>query len=141
VAFQAAPPLKQSVVEQVFTDVLRRIDRQLARLLGDPDEEPRDKLSQRDPAFAALLRNAMLGNQSSGKNVGKPQRVEFGNGPPEIKPNGRNCCTEKAIRCMPIPPWLRRHARRWRSCASTCAARPLRRTGWNRWMLRPSGYR
>jgi hypothetical protein len=93
VAFQPAPPLKQSVVEQVFANVLRRIDRQLARLLGDPDEEPRDKLSQRDPAFAALLRNAMLGNQSSGKDAGKPQRVEFGKGPPAIKPHGRNCCT------------------------------------------------
>jgi hypothetical protein len=87
-----APPLQQSVVEQVFADTLRRIDRQLHRLLGDPDEAPRDKLSQRDPAFAALLRNAMLGHQSVGKDAGKPQRVEFGKGPPEIKSHGQNCC-------------------------------------------------
>jgi hypothetical protein len=37
------------MLEQGFFDVLRRIDRQLSRLLGDPDEEPRDKLSQRIP--------------------------------------------------------------------------------------------
>ncbi len=90
--FVPAPPLQQEVVEQVFADVLRRIDRQLGRLLADPDEEPRDKLSQREPAFAALLRNAMLGNQAAGKDAGKPQRVELGKGPLLVKPHGRNCC-------------------------------------------------
>ena len=90
--FLSAPPLKQEVVEAVFADVLRRIDRQLVRLLGDPDEQPRDHLSQRDPALAALFRNAMLGNQADGKDAGKRQRVEFGNGVTHIKPHGRNCC-------------------------------------------------
>lgn len=80
------------MVEAVFADALRRIDRQFVRLLGDPDEEPRDHLRQRDPALAALFRNAMLGNQQDGNDAGKRQRVEFGLGVPHIKPHGRNCC-------------------------------------------------
>jgi hypothetical protein len=151
-AFQVALALKQPVVEQVFADVLRRIDRQLVRLLGDPDEEPRDKLSQRDPAFAALLRNAMLRNQSSGKDAGKPQRVEFGKGPPEIKPHGRNCCTGNGYSlhanttvgpqaraaleklCHPhsrrdIESWLARFVHRG---GPLCAGPRSRRIAWNR---------
>ena len=33
----------------------------------------------------------MLGNQSTGKDAGKPQRVEFGKARLDIKPHGRNC--------------------------------------------------
>jgi len=34
----------------------------------------------------------MLGNQADGKDAGKRQRVEFGNGLAHIKPHGRNGC-------------------------------------------------
>ncbi len=90
-AFLPAPPLHQEDVEAVFADALRRIARQLKRLVPDRDDEPDDRLSQRQPALAALLRNAMLGNQSVGKDAGKPQRVEFGKARLDIKPHGRNC--------------------------------------------------
>lgn len=92
VEFVPAPPLKQHVVQQVFEDILKRIDRQIAKL-PDPIEEPGQTLRQRDPAFALLLRNAMLGFQTTGKDIGKPQQVEFGKGAPKIKPHGRNCVT------------------------------------------------
>ena len=90
-AFLPAPPLHQEDVEAVFADALRRIARQLKRLVPDRDDEPDDRLSQRQPALAALLRNAMLGNQSVGKDAGRPQRVEFGKARLDIKPHGRNC--------------------------------------------------
>ena len=75
----------------MFADALRRIARQLVRLVPDRDDEPQDRLSQRQPALAVLFRNAMLGNQTTGKDAGKPQRVEFGKIRLDIKPHGRNC--------------------------------------------------
>ena len=91
--FEPAPPLKQHVVQQVFEDVLKRIDRQIAKL-PDPIEEPGKFMKDLNPALSALLNNAMLGRQTSGKDAGKPQKVEFGKGPQvhNIKPHGRNCC-------------------------------------------------
>ena len=90
--FQPAAPLKQHVVQQVFEDVLKRIDRQIAKW-PDPIEEPGKFMKDADPALSALLRNAMLGYQTDGKDIGKPQHAEFGKGPHKIKPHGRNCCT------------------------------------------------
>ncbi len=82
------------MVQRVFEDILKRIDRQIAKL-PDPIEEPGKFMKDVNPALAALLNNAMLGRQNSGKDAGKPQQVEFGKGPQvhNIKPHGRNCCT------------------------------------------------
>ena len=89
--FLQGPPLKQEVVQQVFEDVLKRIDRQIAKL-PDPIESPAETQRKCDPALSALLRNAMLGFQSDGKDAGKPQQAEFGKGPLKIRKDGRNCC-------------------------------------------------
>ena len=89
--FITAPPLRQAVVEQVLADILKRIERQCTRLLGDPEEDPADTLSHRDPAMAAVYSNALLGRQSDGKDAGKAQRVEFAKGTPKIVRHGQNC--------------------------------------------------
>ncbi len=77
-------------MEQVFTDMLTRIERQCAKL-PDPTENPRDPLSERQPALAALLRNAMLGNKTGGNSGRKALRVPAGQGPLAIKGTGHNC--------------------------------------------------
>ena len=91
VQFLQAPPLKQPVLEAVFADILKRVDRQIAKL-PDPLEDPAETQRTCDPALSMLLRNAMLGFQSDGKDMGKPQQVEFGKGPIKIRKDGRNCC-------------------------------------------------
>ena len=90
IAFIRAPPLKQAVVEHVFADMLTRIERQCAKL-PDPTENPQDPLRERQPALAALLRNAMLGNKTNGNSARKALRVSPGQGPLAIKGSGHNC--------------------------------------------------
>ena len=82
----------------LLADALRRISRQIKRLLphdgnggDDSDSAPRDTLARRDPAFAALLRNAMLGRQSVERDG--TLRVPALPGAVQIKPHGRNCAT------------------------------------------------
>ena len=89
--FLPGPPLRQAVIEQVLADILKRIEGQCTRLLGDPEEDPADTLSHRDPAMAAVYSNALLGRQSDGKDAGKAQRVEFAKGTPKIVRHGQNC--------------------------------------------------
>ena len=77
-------------MEHVFTDMLTRIERQCAKL-PDLTENPRDPLSERQPALAALLRNAMIGNKTSGNSARKALQVPVSQGRLAIKGNGHNC--------------------------------------------------
>ena len=95
--FLPAPPLYQDQVEALLADAMRRIGRQVRRLLprtadddGASNGPSGDTLAQRDPALAALLRNAMLGHQSVERS---PKVSSPPAGPPRIKPHGRNCAT------------------------------------------------
>jgi len=92
VEFLEAPPLQQHVVEEVFADILKRIDFQ-TRKLPDPIEEPGEFPQLKNQAMASLLKSAMLGHQMTGKDKGKPQRVEFGKFAPTIHSDlrKRNC--------------------------------------------------
>ena len=94
--FLPAPPLYQEQVEALLADAIRRIGRQARRLAAKPadpvaDDDHDDTLTRRDPALAALLRNAMLGRQSV-EGDAATRRPEA-NGASSIKPHGRNCAT------------------------------------------------
>jgi len=89
--FRQAPKLKPHVLEAVFADVRKRIDRQL-RKLPEPIEEPEKLMEGSNPALTAILKSAMLGHQLQGKDKGKQQRVEFGKAQlTEIHSKGYNC--------------------------------------------------
>ncbi|MSP93421.1 MAG: hypothetical protein EXR79_16780 [Myxococcales bacterium] len=76
----------------MLTNAMLRIGRQVRRLLVKraDDDGGGDTLARRDPALAALLRNAMLGRQSAECNAEVRPLAE---GAAKIKPHGRNCAT------------------------------------------------
>jgi hypothetical protein len=86
--FMAAPRMRQLDVDALLVDAIGRICRQLERHLGE-DEADRDRLAEREPALAALLRAAILGRHESERWEGA--RVGRGRGPIEPKAHGRNC--------------------------------------------------
>jgi len=75
-------------VEALLVDAIGRIGRQLERHLPGEDDD-RDRLAEREPALAALLRAAILGRHESERAA--TERVGRGKGPIEPKPHGRNC--------------------------------------------------
>ena len=87
--FAPAPRLRQIDVEALLVDAIGRIGRQLARHLPGEDEDDRDRLAEREPALAALLRAAILGQHRSEREPAEPLRI--GKGPVQPKPHGRNC--------------------------------------------------
>lgn len=87
--FERAPRLRQVDVEALLVDAIGRIGRQLERHLPGEEEDPRDRLAERQPALAALLRAAILGRHESER--ASVERVGVGTGPITPKPHGRNC--------------------------------------------------
>ncbi len=88
--FERAPRLRQVDVEALLVDSIGRIERQLDRHVGgEDDDRDRDRLAERDPALAALLKAAILGRHASEREPDK--RLAVGKGPVQPKPHGRNC--------------------------------------------------
>jgi hypothetical protein len=86
--FDRAPRLRQEDVEASLADAIGRIERQVNRHVGAEDDD-RDRLAERDPALAALLKAAILGRHASEREPDK--RLAVGSGPVQPKPHGRNC--------------------------------------------------
>jgi hypothetical protein len=80
--------MRQVDVEALLVDAIGRIGRQLDRHLGGEDDD-RDRLAERDPALAALLKAAILGHHRSEREPA--ERLRIGKGPVQPKPHGRNC--------------------------------------------------
>jgi hypothetical protein len=53
------------------------------------EDDDRDRLAEREPALAALLKAAILGQHASERAAG--ERLRVGKGPVQPKPHGRNC--------------------------------------------------
>jgi hypothetical protein len=87
--FERAPRLRQVDVEALLVDAIGRIGRQLERHLAGDGEDDRDRLAERDPALAALLKAAILGKHESERS--ELRRLAVGKGPVQPKPHGRNC--------------------------------------------------
>jgi hypothetical protein len=76
-------------VEALLIDAIRRVGRQLERHLPGEEDDTRDALAEREPALAALLKAAILGQHASERADGDGLRI--GKGPVQPKPHGRNC--------------------------------------------------
>jgi hypothetical protein len=74
-------------VEALLVDAIRRVGRQLERHLPGDEDDPRDALAEREPALAALLKAAILGQHASEREPGA--RLTVGKGPVQPKPHGR----------------------------------------------------
>ncbi len=76
-------------VEALLVDSIGRIERQLERHVGGEDEDDRDRLAEREPALAALLRAAILGQHRSEREPAEQLRI--GNGTEQSTRQGRSC--------------------------------------------------
>jgi hypothetical protein len=66
--------MRQVDVEALLVDAIGRIGRQLDRHLGGEDDD-RDRLAERDPALAALLKAAILGHHRSERVLSGPKLI------------------------------------------------------------------